>query len=108
MISLYSEKNNIRNTQLPFHAGQLLAIAGDYPAAVGESRQSLSPPSTNEGDFLWDDYVLGTIAFLERDKTTLIRHLEVLRTKQDFNAPNLKILQLLVAGFEKSYDDALK
>ena len=108
LITFYMERNNVKHTQLSFHAGQLLAIAGDYTESVAMLKKSLLPSSTKSGDFLWNDYVLGTIAFLERDKAKLALHKDALFAKQGANVPNYKILQKLFDRFEESYDDILK
>lgn len=109
LIDAYIEKHKLfNNTQLYFHAGQLFALAGDKASAIVKLRRSLLPASVRSGSFLWNDYVLGTIAFLERDKAALQSHLEVLKAKQGVNVPNIRVLQLLADRFDMPYGDAIK
>jgi hypothetical protein len=109
LIDAYIEKYKLFNsTQLYFHAGQMFALNGDKASAVAKFRRSLLPPTVRSGSFLWNDYVLGTIAFLEGDKAALQSHLEALKAKQGVNVPNIRVLQLLLDRFELPYSEAIK
>ena len=108
LILAYKTRTNTTDSQLSFHAGQMFAISGDYASAIKELKLALVPAAANSGNFLWYDYVLGTIAFLERDRPRLIRHRDALAAKKESNAPNLRVLNLLIERFDQSYDDATK
>jgi hypothetical protein len=107
LILFYIDGTKSQHSQLWFHAGQLLASAGEYPAAVREFKKSLMPADANSGLMVWNDYVLGTIAFLQRDRQALMRRRDALAARKIANDLNLKVLNQLLERFEKSYDDAL-
>ena len=86
---------------------QLQASAGKYPAAVRAFKKSLAPDDANSGVMVWNDYVPGTIAFLERDRQALMRHSDALAARMIVSDLNLKMLNQLLERFEKSYEDAL-
>lgn len=104
LIEAYIEATGARQGSLMWHIAQLRASAGDYPAALDAARRSLRDEDT--GDFLWNDYVLGTIAFLERDREALVAHRDALAAKADAhrgNAINLRMLNALVRHFQADY-----
>ena len=103
------------------HEGQLRAAGGDYTAA----RPLLmnGAPSSDYADFT--DYALGTIAFLDNDKTALVSAIRRLEAQpepdwfRNYKAehandvggspvwpPNLEVLKTLLTCFGKPYSVA--
>jgi len=62
----------------------------------------------NVGLFDWNSYVLGTIAFLERDRDSLQNHRNELATpeKSDANKLNRSVLEGYLACFDETYAEA--
>ncbi len=108
LIQLYREKTNNKASQLYFHAGQLLAMTKKNEMAIQEFEKSLFPENVATGDFLWNDYVKGTIAFVARNRTDLKMYREKLAAKAERNRANLRILDKLLERFEMSYVEALQ
>ena len=107
LIQAYIHHNQAEESSLRWHLAQQYAMAGEYGPAVEAARTTLNAEedlATNP--FQWNDYVLATIAFLERDKQSLIAHTEAVRKGQDAhmgNQINLKLLEALVRHFDQSY-----
>ena len=112
LIEAYIEHNNASERSLRWHIAQQRAMAGEYDEAIDYARSVLSDSENFEKNpFRWNDYVLATIAFLEADKESLIRHREnVAKGKEQHqgNAINLRFLDLLVENFGASYADATR
>jgi hypothetical protein len=106
LIEAYIETNQAGQRSLRWHVAQLRATAGDYPRAVESARQVLSESEDFSARPLrWNDYVLATIAFLERDREALVRHRDRVAEGGDYpgNAMNLRLLNALVRHFDESY-----
>ena len=85
---------------LYWHEGQLRAFAGQTAEAASLFRKSLKPAGKNYG--AWNQYALGSIAFLEGDLQELERNASVL---QEYNpdSPNLRVLQRMIHCFGSTY-----
>jgi hypothetical protein len=112
LIERYIEKNAASESSLVWHIAQARALAGKYKSAIKFARRSLaSPEKAANSKLLWNDYVLGSIAFLEGNKIELIKRrdaLEAGRNTHFGNEMNLKILNSFVHYFDKSYKYALE
>ena len=85
---------------LYWHEGQLRAFAGQTAEAVALFRKSLKPAGKNYG--AWNQYALGSIAFLEGDLQELKRNANVLQ-EYDSASPNLRVLQRMIHCFGTTY-----
>lgn len=97
----------IRN--LTWHLGQYLASAGDQktaaPLLIAARAPSDEPPQPDGFD--WNTYVLGTWAFLVKDREELTAALSRLsKAPGERNAMNAKVLARFVKCFDHSYLDA--
>jgi hypothetical protein len=72
---------NMRDSH--FHIGQTYATVSMPNRALRYFRLSLDPNQPESGGFDWNTYVLGVIAFLERDRETLLQKMSVLRASPD-------------------------
>jgi hypothetical protein len=111
LIERYIEKNAATESSLVWHIAQARALAGKYKSAIKFARKSLATPEkAAQNKLRWNDYVLGTVAFLERDKDELIKRRDILEAEKNThfgNEMNLKILDSFVRYFDKSYQYAL-
>lgn len=106
LIQEYIAANSATENSLRWHVAQLSASAGDYPTAITFSKQVLSESEDfSVKPLRWNDYVLATIAFLEKDMDALELHRDRVAEGTDFagNAMNLKLLDALVKYFDESY-----
>ena len=95
----------INGSNLHFHAAQCWAFAGDNERA--QKHLSESKHAVPDGDFLWNDYVAGTSAFLRGDRDALLVSRNTLHAKgAAINQPNLAVLDRLLAHFGQPYFDA--
>jgi hypothetical protein len=87
---------------LYFHAGQIYAFEGLTDVALERFRRSLAEekPGTRS---MWNVYVKGTIAFLERDRAALEAARDELVQRSD---PNMDILRSMVRCFGRPYKEA--
>jgi hypothetical protein len=112
LIEQYIEQNKAGQSSLRWHLAQTRALAGQKEDAIKHARASLWPEAAATGQsFKWNDYVLGTIAFLEGDKAKLIEHRDRVAdyiNMHKSNRGNLGVLNRLVANFGKPYKEALK
>lgn len=91
---------------LRWHLAQMRALAGDYRSAIESARRAMQPAGGPPGH--WNDYVLGTIAFLERNKEELVlRRNKVSEGATQADSANAKVLDRLTRNFEATYKDAL-
>ncbi|MCX9158587.1 hypothetical protein OPU71_20940 [Niveibacterium sp. 24ML] len=107
LISEYIKATGSTRSSLRWHIAQLRATAGDYPTAIEFAKLSLSPAEDFSLNALrWNDYVLATIGYLERDKNGLLAHranVEAARTLHFGNELNLKLLNALVEHYDRDY-----
>ena len=110
LVVAYIKKNDAKESSLFWHVAQLRASSGDNAEAVRYARQSLAKEEDwSKRPFRWNDYVLATIAFLEKDKEKFLQHRESVAQGKDLhsgNAMNLKLLDGLLKNFEKDYQQA--
>lgn len=109
LIDIYLTDHPEYGTILSWHAAQMFAKAGHYETAIARARTALV--QTEPVGFRWNDYVEGTVAFLNRDVASLRRHRDRLAeaaTEFPNNEANLRVLNRLLSNFEKSYAEALK
>ena len=93
------------NGALWWHAAQMSASAGNYAQAARHAKRSLSNRPAN-GPLLWNEYVLASIAFFERDRPTLQRYRDVIAARgKDFwgNRMNLNLLDTMLEAFDLGY-----
>lgn len=112
LIEAYIESTGAEQSSLRWHIAQLRATHGDYDEATRYARASLSDnEDLSEHPLRWNDYVLATIAFLEKDRDALITHRNRVAEGVDEhrgNAMNLRLLDALIEHFDLSYDEAMK
>ena len=110
--SYLAGRSDLRDSQrvnLSFHAGQVYAFGGRDEEAVKRFRRAVvnrsAPP-----EFKWSEYVLATISFLEHDAEGLVKNRDVIADAAGYspNQSNLRIVDLLIAGFGRPYKDALQ
>lgn len=118
LIERYIGANEKVQPVLSWHLAQTLAFAGDYKRAIPAAKQTLwAEPRPEMADFMWNDYVLATIAFLEADSGKFATHRDNLAdaanrgaegpTRQ-INRMNLAVVDRLRACFGKPYKVALE
>lgn len=111
LLEAWLAKRQREQRSVLWHLAQQRAEQDDRPAAIQAARQSLSADETAEAPLRWNDYVLATIAFLERDRTAFDRHRNAVAAaveRHAGNALNLKLLDRLGQHFELSYLGAQK
>lgn len=88
---------------LVWHSGQMSAKLGDYPDAIHKMGQTFR---TNDL-FLWNPYAKATIAFLKKDKASLISERNKLaRGLSPWGRLNLRKVDAFIRCFDFSYIDA--
>jgi hypothetical protein len=111
LIEQYMGRNKNTPVFLHWHLAQMRAMAGQKEEAIKHARATLWSEAAASGQgFKWNDYVLGTIAFLEGDKAKLIEHRDRVGSHARMNKGNITnviVLNQLVDNFGKSYKDAL-
>jgi hypothetical protein len=92
-----------------WHMGQYLANAGDEKTAakvIAGTRRTVNPNPADQFD--WNTYVVGTWAFLTRDRALLESSTAKLSAAPgERNAINAKVLRALNNCFNKTYREAL-
>lgn len=84
-----------------WHAGQMYAMDEQEDLAIPLMEASRK----EENIMMWNEYLDATVAFLKKDRKTFDKNLKALSS---YNNPNLRLLQILEASFEKSYREALE
>jgi len=110
--SYLATRSDLRESQrvnLSFHAGQVYAFGGRNDEAVKRFRNAVRNPSAPP-QFKWSEYVLATIAFLDHDADALVKNRDVIAdaTGDPANQSNLRIIDFLIANFDKPYQEALR
>ena len=106
---------------LYWHEGQMRAFGGQTEEAIALFERTYSPPEF-DGDFGWNHYVSGTIAFLQGKRDHLRQSIERLKaipepednsfTRPDGSVvrmiwpPNLNVLEAFERCWGKSYKEA--
>lgn len=110
LIVAYIKKNQATQISLSWHVAQLRASAGETTDAIQYARLSLIKAEDDaKKPMRWNDYVLATIAFLQKDKAAFLRHYEKVKQGKDLhagNAMNLLLLDQLLQHFDQSYSQA--
>ncbi len=113
MIDEYAAANQHRLTEdqhriLKWHAGQMYAFADRYGLARERFSRSLWLHEPKDTPVLWNDYVLATIAFLDRDFPELVNCRQKISEgqKMDGRIPNLDVVDGLIRCFDRSYKEA--
>jgi hypothetical protein len=93
-----------------WHLGQYLATAGDEQAAARVLSATRRPTNPIPGDgFDWNTYVIGTWAFLTKDRDLLEASTKKLSAAPgERNAINARVLRALHSCYGKSYREALR
>lgn len=109
LIEAWVAKNPSAPAHVHWHLAQQRAEHDDRVAAIAAAKRSLKPDEAADAAFKWNDYVLATIAFLQRDRTAFDRHRAVLAaaTTQEGNAMNLKLIDALGRHFDLDYRQAV-
>lgn len=100
-----------QTTILHFHAGQMLAFAGQRQEAIKHFRQSYNSLEVEKtSPIRWNAYVRATIAFLQNDSETMKSCREAMnKGPQDpkWVSPNQKVVDRLISGANRlSYLEA--
>lgn len=111
LIQAYIAHNEAEQRSLRWHVAQLRATHGDYEQAVEYANSVLLEAEDFAARALrWNDYVLATIAFLEKDREALAHHRNQVERgvgEHAGNELNLRLLDSLVRHFDQSYEYAL-
>ena len=76
-----------------FHSGQLAAIDGRYGDAIKNFSQAIDNEYMTNNTLSWNEYVYGTIYFLEGNIRKLEQEIEKIKARNiEIDAPNLQIL----------------
>lgn len=89
---------------LYWHEGQIRAFEGQTDQAIGLFRKSLKPEERNYG--AWNEYAMGTIAFMENDLAGLKQYRAAMAEKLESANINLGVLDGFIVCFGKSYKEA--
>lgn len=107
LIESYLAANPNTHPVLRWHSAQMYAFAGSVSKAITVARTTLRREEVDSSSpFRWNPYVLGTIAFLERNRDQLEHQLAVLAAAAEafpHNRPNHAALLRLLRCFEQSY-----
>lgn len=111
LIEQYILHNNTDQRSLRWHVAQLRASTENYTSAIKNAKLALSEKEDfSKRALRWNDYVLATIAFLEKDKSKLIKHrnnVAAAKNEHYGNEMNMKVLDALIEHFDKSYQSAM-
>ncbi len=110
LMEAYIKTNQATENSLRWHVAQQRAMANDYPNAIVSAKKVLlEKEDFSKRALRWNDYVLASIAFWERNKAVLIVHRNIVakaRNEHFENQLNLKLLDVLIENFDKSYQQA--
>lgn len=110
LIEQYIAVNQAQQNSLRWHVAQLRATSGNYTEAVRYAHTVINEDEDwDVRPLRWNDYVLATIAFLEKDMAALQKHRDAVAAGSDEyfgNALNLKLLDALILHFDRSYQYA--
>lgn len=91
---------------LYWHAGQVYAMQDLTDLAIVRFKKSYNSEEKADDKFKWNAYVKGSIAFLERDMSSLIEARDELKSASTDARQNLKILESFIRCFKKNYKEA--
>ncbi|MEM1086556.1 MAG: hypothetical protein AAGH90_02425 [Pseudomonadota bacterium] len=89
---------------LYWHEGQIRAFEGQFTQAQSLFSASLKP--TEQSNRGWNEYVRGSIAFLENDLDELKRQRDLMAGSKNPSQLNLGVLDGLIACFGRPYAEA--
>lgn len=119
LIRAWRHEKRDHNSILYWHEGQMRAFAGQTNEAIALFGRTYAAPE-DDADFGWNNYVSGTIAFLERDRRRLRLAMERLRAvpepeSNSFTRPDGTIVRMswppnlnVLEGFEACWDKPYK
>lgn len=107
-IAAHPDLPPIERMILSFHGGQMYGFAGEDTTARYRFMDALIPAESPNALIRWNAYMLATIAFLERDRATLLQSRDVILAGPTVEncKPNLNIVNSFVANFGKPYREA--
>lgn len=92
---------------LVWHSGQISAMANETSDAIAKMNQTLKPDEKPTDAFLWNPYVKATVAFLLKNRVSLIQERSALaRGDSPYNRLNLRIVDSFIRCFDSSYEKA--
>lgn len=91
-------------TSLYWHEGQVRAIEGQSDRAIELFRKTFKPEERNRGG--WNEYALGTIAFIEKNLPELEHQRALMAERSDVAEINLGVLDGFIACFGQTYQKA--
>ena len=107
LLEQYIISNNANQTSLKWHLLQMYAFSDEREKALEiVSDTLLTSEQQGSSPFLWNDYVLATAGFLEKDFAKLKFHRDNLaKYGKGFkpNEINLATLDRLIENFDKTY-----
>ena len=96
------EQYEIRN--LFFHSGQLAAIDGRYEEAIDNFNRAIDDNDESAGFLSWNEYVSGTIYFLQGNIKKLEQEVEKIESKNiELDVYNLQILKKFLRCSNDTY-----
>lgn len=105
-VQLTSEREQ---TSVVFHIAQNLAMAGEADRAASTVVAAKRVTRPAQGDFDWNSYVVGTWAFLKRDRATLTEHYDRLNAGTSHgDRINARVLRGLLECFDRRYVTAYR
>lgn len=98
------EQYEIRN--LSFHSGQLAAIDGRYEDAIEKFYQALDDSNESAHYLSWNEYVSGTIYFLQGNVKELELEIEKVESRNlEMDGANLRILKSYLRCPDETYKE---
>ncbi len=110
LIKRFITHNNSKESSLTWHLAQMEGLAGNYQHAIFHANKVLDPnEDSSNSKMYWNDFVLGNIAFWNKDKVKLKQYIANIEKGQNFkpNQINLNYLNQLLKNFDLSYKQAL-
>ena len=108
LIKEYSEKHKLEASSLKWHYLQMLGFGGETQKAIEVGHTLIQATPNSESHFMWKEYIIATVAFLERDNKTLMQYRNRIakHTNSRPNAINLGVLDRLINNIKKDYATA--
>lgn len=101
-LELHPEVEKNQEAVMRWHAGQMYAMDGQNELAI-----PMMEASRKENNIMmWNEYLDATVAFLKKDRKAFDANLKAM---ESFTGnPNMRLLKILEANFDKSYREALE
>lgn len=90
---------------LYWHAGQVYACEGLNELALLRFHKSIDPQEKPDDGFMWNTYVKGSIAFLERDRVSLQKFRDEMANAKKKSEPNFRIIDAMFHCFDRPYKE---